>query len=167
MSDPASRLRDLPLEATRVASGRIGRLAVAYLVAVIVTAVVRTLGLVIEESWVGGFDRLIAANGWSSLVLVPAMTALVAFVAAAPFATAFLVIAEGQGLRTRRAYVLAGLIVAVSTQFLLSVPFGLPLPSIGLVGLDAVAGAVGGWVAWIVGVRSAPPPPRLAPWQDV
>lgn len=167
MSNPASRLHDLPLEATRVASGRIGRLAVAYLVAVIVTAVVRTVGLVIEESWIAGFDRLIAANGWSSLLLVPTMTGLVGFVAAAPFATAFLVVAEGRGLRTRLAYVVAGAVVAVSTQLLLSLPFGFPAPSLGLVLLDAVAGAIGGWVAWIVGVRSAPPPPRLAPWADV
>lgn len=167
MSDPASPLSDLPIATSRVASGRIGRLAIAYLVAVVVTAGVRTCGLVVEESWVVGFDRLVAVNGWASLLLVPAMTGLVAFVAAAPFATAFLVFAEGRGVRGLAPYVLAGLVIAVVTQAILTIPFGFPAAGGGLYLLDAVAGALGGWVAWIVGVRSAPPPPRLPPWADI
>lgn len=162
MSDPVSPLHDLPYEATRVASGRIGRLVVAYVAAVVVVAVVRTLGLVAEESWVHGFERLIAANGWSSLLLVPAMTGLVGFVAAAPFATAFLVVAEGRGMRSLATYAIAGLVVAVLTQMLLAL-FDVDLPGVGLLVLDAVAGAIGGWVGWMVGVRSAPPPPPV-PW---
>lgn len=162
MSDPASPLRDLPLEATRVASGRIARLFVAYVAAVVVVAVVRTLGLVAEESWTHGFERLIAANGWASLLLVPAMTGLVGFVAAAPFATAFLVVAEGRGGRSLAAYVIAGLVVAVLTQMLLAL-FDVDVPAAGLLALDAVAGAIGGWAGWLIGVRSAPPPPPL-PW---
>lgn len=166
MSDPRSSLRDLPLEATRVASGRIGRLFAAYLAAVAVAALVRTFGLVAEETWTFGFDRLIAANGWSSLGIVPAMTALIAFVAAAPFATAFLVVAEGRGVRGLAAYLVAGVVVAVVTQFILTVPFGFPAPGLGLSLLDAAAGAVAGWVAWVIGVRAAPPPPRPLPWGD-
>lgn len=163
------RLRAMsdPLVSRPVASGRIGRLVVAYVVAVVVTATLRTIGLVAEESWVSGFDRLIATNGWTSLLVVPAMTGLVAFVAAAPFATAFLVVAEARGLRSLFAWILAGAVVAVATQTILALPFRLPLPSAGLGGLDAVAGAVGGWAAWLIGVRSAPPPPRLAVWGDV
>lgn len=162
MSEPISSLRDLPYEATRVASGRIGRLFVAYVAAVVVVALVRTLGLVAEESWVHGFGRLIEANGWSSLFLVPVMTALLGFVAAAPFATAFLVVAEGRGVRTLLAYGLAGLVIAVATQLVLTLPFGFPAPSFGLLGVDAIAGGLGGWVGWMIGVRAAPPPPPLS-----
>ncbi len=167
MSDPASPFSDVPFGTGRVASGRIGRLAIAYVVAVVVTAAVRTFGLVVEESWVVGFDRLVAVNGWGSLLLVPAMTGLIGFVAAAPFATAFLVFAEGRGVRGLAPYVLAGLLIAVVTQAILTIPFGFPAAGVGLYLLDAVAGALGGWVAWIIGVRSAPPPPRLPPWAEI
>ena len=167
MAEPISPLSDLPLETSRVASGRIGRLVLAYAGAVIAAATTRTLGLVIEETLVSGFDRLIAGNGWSSLLTVPALTGLVAFVAAAPFATGFLVVAEGRGARGLAPYVFAGALVAVATQLLLTVPLGFPMAGVGLLLLDAAAGAVGGWVAWVIGVRSAPPPPRLPPWAAV
>ncbi|MCE1235455.1 MAG: hypothetical protein LWW93_03765 [Hyphomicrobiales bacterium] len=167
MSDPVVSRHARALAPRPVASGRIGRLVVAYVVAVVAAAALRTIGLVVEESWVSGFGRLIAANGWTSLLVVPAMTGLVGFVAAAPFATAFLVFAEARGLRSLLAWILAGAVVAVATQILLALPFRLPLPSVGLCGLDAVAGAIGGWSAWLIGVRSAPPPPpRPGVWGD-
>lgn len=167
MSDPLVSRRAHSADLRPVASGRIARLVVAYAAAVAVAAVARTVGLVVEETWTSGFARLIAANGWASLAVVPAMTGLVAFVAAAPFATAFLVVAEARGLRAAFAWIVAGAVVAVATQAILALPFRLPLPSLGLSGLDALAGAIGGWAAWVIGVRSAPPPPRRPVWGDV
>ena len=174
MSDPVSPLSDLshetrrvaadlPYEASRVASGRIGRLVVAYAVAVVAAVAARTLGLVVEEAWVSGFDRMIATNGWSSLLAVPILTGIVAFVAASPFATAFLVVAEGRGMRGPLLHLAAGAAIAVAAQALTTFPFGLPAASGGLLALDAFAGMIGGWVCWIVAVRSAPPPPPPPP----
>jgi hypothetical protein len=167
MSDPASPLTDLTYATNRVGSGRIGRLVVAYVAAVAAAAVARTFGLVVEETWIAGFGHLVAVNGWSSLLVVPAMTGLIGFVTAAPFATAFLVFAEGRGVRGLGPYLAAGAAIAVATQAILTVPFGVSAAGGGLYLLDAVAGAVGGWVGWLVGVRSAPPPPRLPPWAEV
>lgn len=167
MSEPVSTHDDRPPAPRRVASGRIGRILIAYGLAVAAAAVVRTVGLVIEESWARGFDRLIAANGWSSLLVVPAMTALIGFVAAAPLATAFLVVAEARALRSPVIHALAGLIVALLTRISVALPFGLPLPSFGLLALEASAGVIGGWVYWVVAIRSAPPPPPAAPWADI
>lgn len=166
---PTRVAADLPFEASRVGSGRIGRLVVAYAVAVVAAAAVRTLGLVLEELWVSGFDRMIAANGWSSLLAVPVLTGIVAFVAASPFATAFLVVAEARGMRSPLIHLVTGGAIAVATQAVTTFPFGLPAASGGLLVLDAFAGMVGGWVCWIVAVRSAPPPPPPPPplWADV
>jgi len=167
MSEPGSSFDDRPLAARRVASGRIGRILMAYVLAVAAVAAVRTLGLVIEESWTRGFDRLIAVNGWASLVVVPAMTALIVFVAAAPLVTAFLVAAEARALRAPWIYALAGLAIALLTRALIALPFGLPLPSFGLFALEAAAGGVGAWVYWLVAIRSAPPPPPSDPWAEI
>lgn len=167
MSEPASSYDERPLATRRVASGRIGRILIGYALAVIAAAALRTLGLVIEESWARGFDRLIAVNGWSSLVVVPAMTALIGFVAAAPLVTAFLVVAEARAFRALAVYMVAGPIIAVATRLLVVLPFGLPLPATGLLTLEAATGIVAGWVYWVVAIRSAPPPPPADPWADI
>ena len=149
-----------------VASGRIGRIVVAYVLAVAAAAVLRTVGLVVEETWVRGFDRLVAVNGWSSLLVVPAMTALIGFVAAAPVATAVLVVAEARGMRVLWGYALAGGAIAALTRFVVTLPFGLAGPTAGLVALETVAGIIAGWVYWLVAIRSAPPPPPADPWAE-
>ena len=166
MTDPSSPFHDLPPEATRVAAGRIGRIVLAYGLACVAAGVARTVGLVIEETWVRGFGRLVADNGAASLVIVPVMTALIAFVAAAPFATAFLVWAEGRSARALGLYLVGGAAIGAATQGLVTLPFTGASMSIGLVVLTALAGMVGGWVHWVVAVRSAPPPPRRVAWPE-
>lgn len=167
MSDPLRRFDDLAFDAGRVASGRIGRIVAAYVAAVVVGSLLRTFGLVIEESLTSGFSGIVRRFGWSSLLVVPIMTSVVALIAAAPFATAFFVVAEGRATRSRLAWILAGAAIAVIAQLLVTVPFGADAPALGLLGLDALAGALAGSVGWIVGVRSAPPPPVRDPWADI
>lgn len=167
MSDPLRRFDDLAYDSGRVASGRIGRIVAAYLAAVVIGSLLRTFGLVIEESLTSGFGGILRRFGWSSLVVVPVMTAAVAAIAAAPFATAFFVIAEGRATRSRLAWILAGAAIAMIAQLLVTVPFDAPAPALGLLGLDALAGALAGSFGWVVAVRSAPPPPVRDPWADI
>ena len=166
MSDPV-RLVDPPPATAGVASGRLARIVLAYVLAIAAATLLRTFGLVVEESLTTGFDRMIDRNGWASLLVVPALGALVALLAAAPFATAFFVVAEAMGLAGRAMWIAAGATIAVLTQTLVTVPFGLGSSSLALLGLDAVVGAVGGGLAWIVAVRAAPPPPAARTWADV
>ncbi|MER2605900.1 MAG: hypothetical protein ABTQ29_08735 [Siculibacillus sp.] len=145
-----------------VAAGRIGRIVLAYALAIAAAAIVRTLGLIVEESWLHGLASLIARNGVTSLILVPAATALIAFLAAAPFVTAFAVWAEGRGARSLPLHLVAGALIGVTTQIVVSLPYTASPPvGVGLILLAALAGGVGGWVYWTVAVRSAPPPPPV------
>lgn len=166
MSDRSSSSLDGWVDRERVAAGRIGRITLAYVLATTAAALTRTLGLVVEESWVRGFGRLIADNGVASLLLVPAATALVVFVAAAPFTSAFVVWAEGRGLRSAVVHVAAGSVIGVATQTTLALlGAGIAAMPTGIVLLAALAGCAGGWVYWLIAVRSAPPPPHDdAPW---
>lgn len=166
MPEPLSPRLDGWPERERVASGRIGRIVLAYVLATGAAALVRTLGLIAEESWTRGFGRLVGDNGIASLALVPAATALVAFFAAAPFVTAFVVWAEGRALRSGVAHVAAGAVVGLVTQTLVALLTGTfaALPT-GVVVLSSFAGAIGGWIYWLIAVRSAPPPPQAdRPW---
>lgn len=167
MSDPLRRFDDLTFDAGRVASGRIGRIVTAYVVAVVIGSLLRTFGLVIEESLTSGFGGIVRRFGWASLLVVPIMTTVVALIAAAPFATAFFVVAEGRATRSRLAWIVAGAAIAVVAQLLVTVPFDAPAPALGLLGLDALVGAIAGSVGWVVAVRSAPPPPVRDPWADI
>lgn len=163
MSDPGFRPHDLATAQARAAAGRLGRILTGYVVACLGGSVARTFGLVVEESSTRGFGRMVADNGWGALALVPLATAAVVFLAASPFVTAFLIQAEARRARRASAYVIAGLVIGPLTQGLAGFLGGDGLnPDFGLVGLAALAGAVGGWLYWIVAVRSAPPPPASA-----
>ncbi len=168
MSDPDFQPRRLAAQQARASAGRLGRIVLGYGLACAGAGVVRTLGLIAEEAWVRGFGRLVADNGWSSLFLVPVMTAVMVFIAAAPFATAFLFHAEGRGLRAPLGYVIAGAVIGPLTQGIIGFLAGAGLhPSFGLTALAAFAGGVGGWLYWIVAVRSAPPPPSSSHISDL
>lgn len=147
----------------RVADGRLGRIVGAYLLATIAAALLRTLGLLAEETFERGLFAIVADNGAGALILVPVASSLVIFVAAAPFATAALMVAESRRWRGATAYLVAGAAVGPATQLLVAVLGGsTSAPSLGLAGLAALAGLTGGWVYWLVAVRSAPPAPRVA-----
>lgn len=163
MSDPDFEPHHLAAVQARAAAGRLARILTGYVVACLGASVVRTFGLVVEESSTRGFARLVADNGWGALVLVPVATAAVVFLAAAPFVTAFLVHAEGRRVHGAFAYVIAGVVIGPLTQAFAGFLGGAGLhPNFGLVGLAALAGAIGGWLYWVVALRSAPPPPASA-----
>jgi len=156
----SSRESVLDRDRTTVAGGRLGRIVVAYALAAFAGALARTFGLVVQEAAVRGFSAMIETNGIGAFVVVPLASALVAFLAAAPFVTAFLVFAESGGARANWLYVLAGGAIGPMAQGLIGLfdTSGRPA-SLALYGLAAAAGAVAGWVYWIVAVRAAPPAP--------
>jgi hypothetical protein len=163
MSDPGFEPHRLAAVEARAAAGRLGRIVAGYALGCLGAGVVRTFGLVAQEAWLRGFGRLIDDNGAGALVLVPVLTAAVSFLAASPFVAAFLMQAEARRARAVFAYVVAGVVIGPLTQGLVGALTGAGLhPNFGLVGLAALAGAVGGWLYWIVAVRSAPPPPASA-----
>jgi hypothetical protein len=145
---------------SRVADGRLGRIVGAYLLATVAAALLRTLGLVVEETVERGLGAIVADNGLGALILVPIASALVIFVAAAPFATAALMVAESRRWRAAAAYLVIGALIGPATQLLVAVLGGATsAPSAGLTALAALAGLTGGWIYWLVAVRSAPPAP--------
>jgi hypothetical protein len=145
-----------------VADGRLGRIIGAYLLACFAAALVRTIGLVVEESIGRGFATVLGENGAGALILVPVASTVVIFVAAAPFATACLMVAENRRWRSPFGYLLAGAAIGPATQILVAIFDGsTAVPSAGLSGLAAASGLTGGWVHWLVAIRSAPPAPRL------
>mgnify|MGYP001766476160 CR=1 FL=1 len=156
----SSRESVLDRDRASVAGGRLGRIVGAYALAAFAGAIARTFGLVAQETAVRGFGAMIETNGIGALVVVPLLSGLVAFLAAAPFVTAFLVFAEGRGARANWLYVVAGAVIGPLAQGLIGL-FDASgwTPGLGLYGLDMVAGAVAGWVYWMVAVRAAPPAP--------
>ena len=156
----SSRESVLDRDRAIVAGGRLGRIVAAFALAAFAGAIARTFGLVIQETAVRGFGAMIETNGLGALVLVPLLSGFVAFLAAAPFVTAFLVFAEAAGARAVWIYVLAGAVIGPAAQLLIGL-FDASGRSTGLAlyGLDLLAGAVAGWVYWMVAVRAAPPAP--------
>lgn len=153
----------LDRERNAVAGGRLGRIIVAYGLAALVGAFVRTFGLMAQEIVVRGFGPLIETNGVGALLLVPLLSACVAFLAAAPFVTAFLVFAESAGARSRLLYIAAGAVIGPLAQALIGFFDTSDRPtSLALYALAALAGAIGGQVYWLVAVRAAPPAPPAA-----
>lgn len=146
-----------------VAGGRLGRIVVAYALAAFAGALARTFGLVAQETAVRGFGAMIETNGVGALVLVPLASGFVAFLAAAPFVTAFLVFAESSGARAGWIYVAAGAVIGPLAQLLIGL-FDASGHATGLAlyGLDLLVGAVAGWVYWAVAVRAEPPAPPPA-----
>lgn len=160
----SSRESVLDRERAAVAGGRLGRIVAAYALAALAGALARTFGLIAQEVAVRGFRPMIETNGLGALVVVPLFSALVAFLAAAPFATAFLVFAESIGARSRWLYLLAGAAIGPLAQGLIDLFDGSARPTgLALYGLAAIAGAVAGWVYWTVAVRAAPPAPPFDP----
>jgi hypothetical protein len=159
----SSRESVLDRDRATVAGGRLGRIVVAYALAALAGALARTFGLVAQETAVRGFGAMIDTNGAGALVVVPLLSAFVTFLAAAPFVTAFLVFAEAGGARAGWLYVVAGAVIGPLAQVLIGLfDASGRSPGLALYGLDAVAGAIAGWVYWMVAVRAAPPaPPRL------
>lgn len=147
-------------ERPTVADGRLGRIVGAYLLACLAAAVVRTAGLLVQESLGRGLAATLGENGVAALILVPIASAVVIFVAAAPFATACLMVAENRRWRSPAAYLVAGAAIGPATQLLVAVLDGSTrVPSAGLMSLAAISGLAGGWIHWLVAIRSAPPPP--------
>lgn len=145
-----------------VADGRLGRIVGAYLLACLAASLMRTVGLILEESIGRGFATVLGENGAAALILVPVASTIVIFVAAAPFATACLMVAESRRWRSPIGYLVAGAAIGPATQILVAIFDGsTAVPSAGLSALAAASGATGGWVHWLVAVRSAPPAPRL------
>ena len=158
----SSRESVLDRDRTTVAGGRLGRIVAAYALAAFAGALARTFGLVAQETAVRGFGAMIETNGVGALVVVPLLSGVVAFLAAAPFVTAFLVFAEASGARTAWIHVAAGAVIGPAAQLLIGLFGSSAATSLGLYGLDIFAGSVAGWVYWTVAVRAAPPaPPRL------
>ncbi len=156
----------LDRDRTSVAGGRLGRIVVAYALAAFAGAIARTFGLIAQETAVRGFGAMIETNGIGALVVVPLFSGVVAFLAAAPFVTAFLVFAEASGARAAWIHVLAGAVIGPAAQLLIGLFGSAATTSLGLYGLDVFAGAIAGWVYWTVAVRAAPPaPPRLDTWR--
>lgn len=156
----SSRDSLLDRDRTPVAGGRLGRIVAAYALAAFAGALARTFGLVIQETVVRGLSAMIETNGAAALIVVPLASALVAFLAAAPFVTAFLVYAEGRGARALGLYVVAGAVIGPMAQGLIGFfDASDRAPGLGLYGLDLLAGAVAGWVYWTIAVRAAPPAP--------
>lgn len=152
------------LDHTTVAGGRLGRIVAAYALASFAAAIARTFGLIAQETAVRGFGAMIETNGVAALILVPLASALVVFLAAAPFATAFLVFAESRGARARLLYIAAGAVIGPLAQALIGLFDGGQPTGLALYGLAVVAGAIAGQVHWSVAVRAAPPaPPRSEP----
>lgn len=158
----SSRQSVLDRDRAVVAGGRLGRIVVAYGLAVAAGALARTVGLIGQETVVRGFGRMIEVNGVAALVMVPLFTAAVAFLAAAPFATAFLIFAESGGARARLLYVGAGAVIGPLAQGLIGIfdTSGGPT-ALALYLLAGLAGAIGGQVYWSVAVRAAPPAPPV------
>lgn len=145
-----------------VAGGRLGRIVAAYALAAFAGALARTFGLVAQETAVRGFGAMIETNGAGALLVVPLASAFVTFLAAAPFVTAFLVFAESSGARANWLYVLAGAAIGPLAQLLIGLFAAGASSGAALYGLDAAAGALAGWVYWLVAVRAAPPAPPAA-----
>lgn len=147
----------------RLAGGRLGRIVGAYALAALGAAVLRTVALIAEEIAVAGFGTVIELNGWLALLIVPLASAVVIFLAAAPFTTAFVVFAESRGLRSAGPHLLAGAVIGLLTQVAVSFldgSRGATPPAILL--LAAAVGLVAGWLYWMVAIRAAPPPPPEA-----
>ncbi|WP_333824287.1 hypothetical protein [Pinisolibacter sp.] len=156
----SSRESVLDRDRATVAGGRLGRIVAAYALAAVAGAIARTFGLVAQETAVRGFAAMIETNGVGALVVVPLLSGFVAFLAAAPFVTAFLVFAEGSRARSLWIYVVAGAVIGPLAQLLIGLfDASGRSPGVALYGLDALAGAVAGWVYWTVAVRAAPPAP--------
>ena len=149
-------------ERTAVAGGRLGRIVAAYALAAFAAALARTFGLMAQETVVRGFGPMIDSNGVGALLLVPILSAMVAFLAGAPFVTAFLVFAESSGARSRLLHIAAGAVIGPLAQALIGFFDASGRPTgLALYGLAVIAGAIGGQVYWSVAVRAAPPaPPR-------
>ncbi len=163
MSDPVFDPHRLAVLEAKDAARRLGRIVAGYAVAVAGAAMVRTVAVFVVEAVERGIGRVVGDNGWASLFVVTVFTAAVVFLAAAPFAAAFLVHAESRKLRGVGAYAGAGAVVGPSTQSLIWFVTGAGIvPPLGLAVIAATAGAIGGWLYWIVAVRSAPPPPAIA-----
>ena len=157
----ATRESVLDRDRTSVAGGRLGRIVAAYALAVLAATIARTFGLVAQETVLRGFGAMIETNGVAALVVVPIFSAVVAFLAAAPFATAFLVFSESAGARALWLHLVAGAVVGPLAQALIGLFDASGNPAgLALYGLAAIAGLVGGWVYWTVAVRAAPPAPR-------
>lgn len=158
----SSRESVLDRDRTVVAGGRLGRIVAAYGLAAFAGALARTFGLVAQEIAVRGVGPMIETNGIGALALVPILSAVVVFLAAAPFVTAFLVFAESAGARSLLLHLAAGAVIGPLAQALIGLFGSSAGTGLGLYGLDVVAGAVGGWVYWSVAVRAAPPAPPPA-----
>jgi hypothetical protein len=163
MSDPVFDPHRLAVLEAKDAARRLGRIVGGYTLAVTGGGVARTLAVFLVEAAMRGPGAVIRDNGWASLLVVALLTSAVVFLAAAPFATAFLVQAESRRLRGAGLHVGAGAVIGPATQSLVwYLTGGGVLPPFGLTLIAAAAGALGGWLYWIVAVRSAPPPPMVA-----
>ncbi len=151
------------------AAGRLGRIVAAYALACLGAGTLYAFALLAAEAAQRGLARVMADAGWSSLAIVPIGATLVAFLAASPFATAFLVHAESRRVRSAAPYALAGAVIGPVTQATVGFLVGGGVhPAATPVLAAMTAGAVGGWIHWVVAVRSAPPPPvaRYTPFGE-
>lgn len=160
MSEPGFDPHHLAAVEAKDAAGRLGRIVAAYALACIGAGTLYAFGLLTVEAAQRGLGRVMAGAGWSSLAIVPIGATLVAFLAASPFVTAFLVQAESRRVRRPGPYALAGAVIGPVTQATVGfLTGGGAHPATTPIVVAAVAGAVGGWIHWTVAVRSAPPPP--------
>ncbi|MDR3376774.1 MAG: hypothetical protein P4L98_23900 [Ancalomicrobiaceae bacterium] len=157
--DAASRSRrrfDLAgdrLAQGRLARGRLRRIVGAYLTACLAAALLLPIGFLVGDL-VAGRMLTIHASDW---LLLPAGLFLVSVIAAAPFATLAIVLAEGYRFAALLPYLVAGGLIGFAADVVVNhLPIARPEAQpadVFVYILVAAIGGVSGLVYWLIAVR--------------
>ena len=139
-----------------IASGRLGPVIRGYAAACLLAAVVLPFGLILQDLFTGRLGSLHV----SEIFLVSAGLFLVTFIAAAPFATAFIVLSETMGIRSIAACAAFGALTGVMVEVIFRIFRSGPGPAGSFWSLLLTVGLVGaasGVVYWIIALRGHVP----------
>lgn len=141
----------------RFAPGRVSRMVAGYLAGCAAAGAAMPLGLILHDVVTIGGAKAFGKAGIGDVVLVAIASVIIAVVVAAPFAGAFLLAAEGKGIRNLAAYLVFGAVTGLVVAALAVAVGFLAAARLGLAGLAlfAVVGALGGVVYWAVAGRTA------------
>jgi hypothetical protein len=145
-----------PFRPSSIARRRLGRIVVAYLAACFAAAVVLPFGFILDDV-LSGRGLTMRASDW---LVLPAGLFVVSVIAAAPFATLVIVLAESLRLVALAPYVAAGGLVGLGVEFVsrrLYTGRAIASPEDASIYLLVVlVGALAGFVYWLTAIRNRP-----------
>ncbi len=136
----------------------LGRKLAGYLAACLASALAIPIALLTHDMIVFGADAALSTTSLIDVLLIVIMCFVIAVIAAAPFATAFIVAsAGGATLRSPTLFAIYGAITGLAIEIggvILGLAKVAPdLSSLPVFGMIAAVGAVGGLVYWTIAVR--------------